>query len=71
MDENGWTEEQVKGAFAKLIRSANDDGEPSKWAKKELQEAVDLGITDGKNPEMFASRQEVAIMCKRTKNGLK
>lgn len=66
-DEYG--EENVKKAFVKLIKSVNDDGEPSEWANKELQEAVDLGITDGKNPEMFATRQEVAIMCKRARNG--
>ena len=60
-------ENKVKTALIKVIEAVNDDGEPAKWAKEELQEAVEMGITDGKNPEMYATRQEVAIMCKRIK----
>ena len=58
-------EEAVKKAFVKLIDSVNDDGLPAEWAESEYQEAVDKGITDGKRPEMYATRQEVAIMIKR------
>ena len=61
--------DKVEKSLDKLISAVNDDGEPAKWAKEELQEAIDLGITDGINPEMYATRQEVAIMCKRLKNG--
>lgn len=60
-----YTEEAVEKALTKLIESVNDDGKESKWAEKEFQEAKKLGITDGANPEMFATRQEVAIMVKR------
>lgn len=67
--EHGYDE--VKKALEKLIKSINDDGKPSDWAKDELKEAVNLKITDGFNPEMFATRQEVAIMCKRTVDNLK
>lgn len=62
---NKYGEEAVKNALEQLIKSVNDDGLPAKWAENELKEAIDLGITDGKNPEMFAKRQEVAIMVKR------
>lgn len=58
-------EENVKKAIRKLVESVNDDGKESEWATKEFEEAKKLGITDGTNPEMFATRQEVAIMVKR------
>lgn len=35
------------------------------WAVKELNEAANAGITDGTKPLGLATRQEVAIMCKR------
>ena len=35
------------------------------WAQKELQEAVALGITDGKNPMQMIPRYQAAIMAKR------
>lgn len=35
------------------------------WAEKELEEAKEIGITDGTRPRMFCSRMEAAIMCKR------
>lgn len=58
-------EKQVEDAFVKLIESINDDGKPAQWAENELQQAIDNGITDGTRPEMFATRQEVAIMVNR------
>lgn len=58
-------EENVKRALVKLIESVNDDGLPAGWAKEELDEAVKAGITDGNRPEMYATRQEVAIMVNR------
>lgn len=62
-------EDAVKNALVKLIESVNDDGVESDWAKEEYKEAKELGITDGINPEMFAKRQEVAIMVKRAVKG--
>lgn len=35
------------------------------WAKAELQEAVNMGITDGKNPMQLIPRYQAAIMAKR------
>lgn len=35
------------------------------WAKDELQEAIDMGITDGTNPMMLIPRYQAAIMAKR------
>ena len=58
-------EEAVDKAFRRLIDSVNDDGLPAGWAVEELTEAQDLGITDGTRPEMYATRQETAIMVKR------
>lgn len=63
IDEYG--EEAVEKGFRKMIESVNDDGLPAGWAIKELEEAKDLGITDGERPEMYATRQETAIMVKR------
>ena len=60
-----YTEEAVEKALVKLIESVNDDGKEAKWATEEFEEAKKLEITDGTNPEMFATRQEVAIMIKR------
>lgn len=37
----------------------------SGWATKELDEAVAAGITDGKRPKNFATREEVAAMVLR------
>lgn len=48
-----------------LFASVSDDGLPAQWAEEEFKEAQKLDITDGTNPEMFAKRQEVAIMIKR------
>ena len=37
------------------------------WAKKELEEAVKLGITDGKDPMTLIPRYQAAIMAKRAR----
>ena len=37
------------------------------WAKKEMEEAKSLGITDGTNPMIFIPRYQAAIMAKRAK----
>ena len=60
-----YTEPIVEKALEVLIKSVNDDGIESEWATKEFNEAKKLGITDGSKPEMFATRQEVAIIVKR------
>lgn len=60
-----YTPEVVEKGLDILFASVSDDGLPSEWATKEFKEAQQLEITDGSNPEMFAKRQEVAIMIKR------
>lgn len=37
------------------------------WAQKEMQEAMDFGITDGSRPMALTMRYETAIMTKRAK----
>lgn len=39
--------------------------EAPEWAKDELQEAIDLGITDGTRPMQLIPRYQAAIMAKR------
>ena len=60
-----YTLEGVEKALEILVKSVNDDGKESEWATEEFAEAKKLKITDGSNPEMFATREQVAIMVKR------
>ena len=39
--------------------------EPPEWAKKELAEAIDMGITDGTRPMQMIPRYQAAIMALR------
>lgn len=57
--------EVVDATLDRLFKTFNDDGKEAEWATEEFNEAKELGITDGSNPEMFATRQETAIMIKR------
>lgn len=41
------------------------------WAKQELQESIDLGITDGQRPMELIPRYQAAIMAKRAAKGKK
>ena len=43
-----------------LSRRANM--QPSDWAKKGMEEAMSMGITDGSSPQNFATREQVALM---------
>ena len=38
------------------------------WAKKEMEEAKAMGITDGTNPMQLIPRYQAAIMAKRAKS---
>lgn len=58
-------EEKVRNALEKMIESLNSDNTPSNWAKEEYNEAVELKITDGTRPRMYATREETVIMIKR------
>ena len=43
---------------------------PSRWAEEELTEAVRRGITDGKRPRGYATREETAVMVERLRKQL-
>ena len=58
-------EEVVRAGLAKIFEAEKNKNIPANWATKELQEAIDAGITDGTRPQDFATREEVAIMVKR------
>ncbi|MBU5669672.1 N-acetylmuramoyl-L-alanine amidase [Peptoniphilus sp. MSJ-1] len=47
------------------MTETNKNNTPSDWAKKEWQEGIDLGITDGTRPKDTATREEVNSMIVR------
>lgn len=59
------TGEQIYNA---LIEYLNAQKLPE-WAEAEFAEAVEMGITDGKNPTHLATRYEAAILAKRALEG--
>lgn len=60
--------EDTEKALSRLIETYKDDCEPSGWAIEEVEKAKAMGITDGSNPQMFATRQEVMMMTYRGVN---
>ena len=67
-EDDDMTEEQVR----RIVREecANIEAERAAmpvapWAEEELAAAVAAGVTDGKRPQSYATRQEVAIMVGR------
>jgi hypothetical protein len=65
--EDDMTDEQVRKIVLDVLNG--NDTNPDDWAKAELREAVDLGITDGTRPKGYATRQEAAIMVLRAFKG--
>ena len=65
LEEIELTKEQVRAIardeFNRLLAEL-DEKPASMWAETKLKKAVDAGITDGKRPQAFATRQEVALM---------
>lgn len=59
-------EETVKNALETLINSEINKDKASEWAIKEIEEAKQVGITDGTRPGAFATRQEVMLMTYRS-----
>lgn len=49
----------------RLLKEYLESQPEPEWAKAELREAMEKGITDGETPMMFAPRYQVAIMAKR------
>lgn len=60
-DDKDMTGEEI---YKKLVEYLSSQPTPE-WAKTELVEAHELGITDGTRPMMFTTRLESAIMAKR------
>lgn len=63
LEDDIMTGEEIYKALTEYLATL----EPPAWAKKELKEAKDLGITDGSNPMQFIPRYQAAIMAKRAK----
>ena len=66
------TEAQVRQIVREEIAAAQAERDklpPSDWARDQLSAAVAAGITDGKRPRSFATREEVAIMVRKTMEG--
>lgn len=60
-EEDTMTGEQIYNALNTYL-----DAQPlPQWAQKELAEAKEMGITDGKNPMRLVPRYQSAIMAKR------
>jgi N-acetylmuramoyl-L-alanine amidase len=49
----------------KVASKENENQSVSPWAKEDVAEAVELGITDGSRPQDVATRQEVMAMMNR------
>ena len=61
------TREELNKLIDERIESilVGNGTELSKWAEKELSEAIAKGITDGTRPKGYATREEVAAMVLR------
>lgn len=68
MDVSKLTGEQAYEILLKANEYAASLATPE-WMKKELQEAVDMGITDGTRPLATVQRGAAAIMAKRAMEG--
>lgn len=65
-DDDSMSYEQWKG-YMDRYRKERALQSASGWAEKELAVAVTEGITDGKRPQDFVTREEAAIMAMRSK----
>ena len=59
------TKEELKGFIEETVKQMGVGQPISTWAEGQVKEAVELGITDGSNPQRLATRQEVMIMANR------
>jgi lysozyme len=66
-EDDDMTDEQVRKIVLDVLNG--NDTNPDDWAKAEMREAIDLGITDGTRPKGYATRQEAAIMVLRAFKG--
>ena len=66
-EDDDMTDEQVRKIVREMLNG--NDTTPDDWAKAEMREAIDIGITDGTRPKGYATRQEAAIMVLRAFKG--
>ncbi|MDE6281068.1 MAG: CHAP domain-containing protein [Oscillospiraceae bacterium] len=67
-EDDNMTEEQVRRIVREECASIEAERAAlpaSPWAEEELAAAMAAGVTDGKRPQSYATRQEVAIMVGR------
>lgn len=63
--ENTMTKEELKKFIEEIVQNMGAGQPASTWAAPLVEEAKEMGITDGSNPQGLATRQEVAIMAMR------
>lgn len=69
LEEEDMTEKEVRAIVAEMLRG--EGTVVPGWAKDEMAEAIELGVTDGSRPLGYATRNEVALMVKRAVKGEK
>ena len=65
MDLTKWTDDQITYLINR-IQNVLAKKEASETLESELKEAVEMGITDGSDPNALCSRIQASVMCKRT-----
>lgn len=63
-EDEDMTQDQFNAMMENYLNSLGEQNVPD-WAKAELQEAIDSGITDGERPMQLIPRYQSAIMAKR------
>lgn len=57
-------EKEITDLVYKILSGA--DSEPSEWAKESFERATKFGITDGKAPKKYTTKEEVITMMDRS-----
>ena len=65
--EETMTEQELKDFIIKTVSEIGKDKECSAWAKNDVIDAMGKGITDGSNPQSYATREQVISMVMRSK----
>lgn len=66
LEVENMTKEELKQFIEKTVKEMGRGQEASTWAAEGVQEAMEMGLTDGSNPLAWATRQEVMLMAKRS-----
>ena len=67
-EEEAYEEEMTQAEFNKMMDNYLAERSKkacSNWAKSEVEKAKELGITDGTQPQSFATREQVTAMIVR------